>query len=332
MTINTKTICSALLVSFALSAGACAIHDADTDNGAALALSLDTEAAAVSSYEVDVTITGEFAFLSDEAAVLDLSVNGNIVHSQDIDVTTSMTSTINATLPLSKAGPNEVVATLRYYGEELSERASVDLQLPAPTLAFPSWTTAHEQSGTLSVSAPAEWSIEEVALSVDDGEFLPLEDMGEGVFLANLKDLDIGDSTLTARVITNNGGHTQEHLFHDTVEGVVAVFDCSAMSSMQPTTQLIGNNNYEIRTMRGYFGDPDGGHTITFMVGFVNDNGDAYENPARIMTYGRNSMDVELDVNRFRCNDPCQDDYDLSLYVDGQLFCEQTNYSTIVEY
>jgi hypothetical protein len=134
------------------------------------------------------------------------------------------------------------------------------------------------------------------------------------------------------RVITSNDGHQQLHLFHDVVADVAPVFDCTNNTNMLPTSDLIRNNRTEVRSMQGYFGDPDGGHTVTFVVRFTDDNGRTFTNPAEVLTYGRSSMDVAFNVERFRCNNnPCNDDYDLSLLVDGQQVCNQNNYGTIFE-
>ena len=82
--------------------------------------------------------------------------------------------------------------------------------------------------------------------------------------------------------------------------------------------------------MLGYFGDPDGGHTVTFIIEFIDDNGDQFINPASVLTKGRSSMDVEYNVDRFRCgNSPCSENYDLSLVVDGVGVCSQNSFGTI---
>jgi hypothetical protein len=101
---------------------------------------------------------------------------------------------------------------------------------------------------------------------------------------------------------------------------------------MLPNRKLLRDNRTEVRSMIGYFGDPDGGHTLTFVIEFTDENGDTFVNPAIVLTKGRTSVDVQYNVDQFRCNNnPCTDSYDLSLFVDGQAVCSQIAFGTIAE-
>lgn len=293
-------------------------------------LILSPAATEVGTFDVDVDVDTTLGFLSEEDATLEVLVNGSVVHSESVDASTDKAYAATVNIPLEREGPNEVIANLRYQGNSLTERATVEVSPAVPTATFPAWSTSFTQSNTVAIAMDAAWNTTEVAFSIDGGEFLPAEDLGSGDYTVALENLDIGDSALTLRVRTENAGHEQVHRFHDVIAGIVPVFDCAQSNNMIPTSTLIANNNFEVRSMLGYFGDPDGGHTVTFIIEFIDDNGDQFINPASVLTKGRSSMDVEYNVDRFRCgNSPCSENYDLSLVVDGVGVCSQNSFGTI---
>jgi hypothetical protein len=151
-----------------------------------------------------------------------------------------------------------------------------------------------------------------------------------------LTELDIGDNALALRVESSNLGHSQTDLFYDTIEGIVLVFDCdSPEDSVLPSEDMIHDNGSEVRTMLGYFGDPAGGHTVTFMFDFVDRWDDDYENVASIVNYGRYSITAEFDVSEARCdatNGDCRVPYGLTVWVDGVELCSNSHFGDITNY
>jgi len=289
---------------------------------------------AVDVYEVTVTAAGAAGYLSEDRATLVISVNGQQVFDQSFDISASADISASPTIPLSKAGPNEIVATLSYQGNHLTQTATVSVAPATPQLTFPSWTTAFTQSGNATITTATGWSIDDVSFARDSGEFFPASMISAGVYELALANLDIGDNALTVRVQTSNLGHSQTHYFFDTVPGVAPVFDCNDSSKMSPTSTLIRNNSTETRTMLGYFGDPDGGHTVSFVITFDDDNGDTFVNPSTTLSYGRTSIETDLDVNRFRCNGTgCSNkNYDLDVFVDGVSLCSKPAYGIILDF
>ncbi len=288
--------------------------------------------AEVDRFEVGLTVDTALGYYSGDAATLEVAVEGQSVYLETIAATDSLAAQLTPTVPLSRVGPNEIVATLRYRGNEWTQRTTVTVAPAAPELTFPTWTTDHEQIGSVTVDLDPAWTIDEVAYSVDDGPFTTAAlDSGTSYLIA-LSDLDIGDNQLVVRVDSSNAGHSQSHFFADTISAIEPVFDCSSPASMEPNTTLIANNNYEVRTLRGYFGDPAGGHTVTFVITFVDDNGNTYVNPAATLVYGRTSIDAEFNVNRWRCDGTCTTDYDLEVLVDGNLLCSEANFGIIRDF
>ncbi len=283
------------------------------------AFTLTPAATAVNVYEVDVTADVALGFMSDDEATLEIAVNGRAVYLESIDASGSKTAQSKPTLPLSRLGPNDIVATLRYRGNELTERAIVTVDPAAPSVSFPAWTTAHTQQGTVSVSLDAEWTVDAVAFSRDGGEFLPATALGGGDFAVDLVDLDIGDNALTVRVTTSNRGTVQVHEFHDVVADIAPVFACNTPSAaMLPDTELLERNRFERRTMVGYFGDPDGGHTFAFVLSF-EDDGIPMQTVGTVLSAARTSLLVEHDIDRADCGDaPCTQSYGLRLLVDDE--------------
>ncbi len=321
-----------LLASFALFQSACEISDADLESG-----SLDTFTVSAASDEVavmQVSVSGQasLSYSSIDNATVEFFVNGKSLFEESHNASEQLSFDFSATLALDP-GPNDIVAQIRYNGDTLSQSFTVTAAPANPSIVLPVWTNSFTQSGTATITPGTGWNIENLSYQVDDGAFVPAEDLGNGDFDIALQNLDIGDSRLTLRVATSNGGFEQVHFFSDVVSGIAPVFDCMQSTSMLPTSRLIGNNNAEVRSMQGYFGDPDGGHTITFVIAFVDDNGESYVNPATVITKGRTSVDVSYNVDRFRCNNnPCNDTYDISLLVDGQPICSRTAFGVIEEF
>ena len=294
--------------------------------------SLTAAASAVNVYEVDVTADVSLGFMSDDEATLEISVNGDSVYLESIDASAVKTAQSTPTLPLSRMGPNDIVATLRYQGNELTARVTVTVDPAAPSVVFPAWTTAYAQQGTVAVSIDSEWTVDEVAFSRDNGAYLPATALGGGDYQLALEDLDIGDNALTLRTTSSNRGNVQVHYFHDTVDGIVPVFACNDPSgSMLPDTEMRERNRFERRTMVGYFGDPNGGHTFAFLLDF-EDDGAPTQTVSTVLTFARTSLLVEHDIDRADCGGaPCTQTYGLSLFVDDDpvALCSNNSFGII---
>ncbi len=312
----------------------CSVDDADLEGSGLVSFALTPASTSVDVLQVDVTGTAGLAYLSDDDATLEILVNGASAYVESFDASTSRDLAFSATLPLQE-GDNDIVARLTYNGHELAQRVTVLVEPAAPTLAFPSWTTAFTQTGTVTVTLDANWTVDEVAFSVDGGGFAPAADLGAGAYDVALTELDIGDSDLVVRVSSSNRGYSQVHEFQDTIAGVVPVWDCNnPNAAMQPDTELLEQLKVENRTMVGYFGDPDGGHTFTFLIEY-DDQGDPFQTVGAVVSPGRTSMMVGLDIDRADCgNNPCTQNYALSLYVDGNPtpVCSNNSFGVIRRY
>jgi hypothetical protein len=214
-----------------------------------------------------------------------------------------------------------------------------EADVPAdPTVSFPNWSTEHEQSRQVRVTAPAGWTIDRVEYSVDGGKWVEASERDSGAYGVNLTNLDIGDNVFALRVESSYLGESQTDLFYDTIEDIAAVFACDTPdSSVLPTPDLLRDMGTEVRTMLGYFGDPAGGHTVTFMIDFNNVWNDHYEVVGSIINYGHDSITVEYDVSQAICDLPptegdCSMSYGLTVWVDGELLCENTGFGTITDY
>jgi hypothetical protein len=212
-----------------------------------------------------------------------------------------------------------------------------EADVPAdPTVSFPNWSTEHTQSQQVRVTAPAGWEIDRVEYSVDGGKWVQAREGDAGVYRVELSNLDIGDSVFALRVESSYLGESQTDLFYDTIEGIAPVFACDTPDeSVLPTPDMIQDNGNEVRTMLGYFGDPDGGHTVTFMIEFDDRWGEHYQIVGSIINYGNDSITVEYDVGHASCdasNGDCWVSYGLTVWVDGELLCENGGFGSVINY
>jgi len=305
--------------------------------GALQSLSLTPGASAVSTYQV--TVSGEVAagYHSSVPALLQLRVDGAVVHAEELDFSTALTAAYDTVIPLGHDGPNEVVAEVAYGGESLSQRVTVAASAAAPTLAFPSsWADSYDPgnplagktlSGALDVTPAAGYSVDAVTFSVDGGPWLPAS--GSDPYTIDIVDPDIGDVGLKVRVDSSVNGHHQTTEFAATV-AVVPEFDCDAPAlSMTPDNDLYQDIGVNYRTMLGYFGHADSGHTVSFFASGtfrINDTTTSQvEIVSSMVTYGTTTALVSFDVGRVSCaNPPCDTDYHLTAVVDGAEVCSDT--------
>ena len=220
---------------------------------------------------------------------------------------------------------------------------AVEADVPAnPTVSFPAWSTAYDQTQNVQVTAAPGWSIDLVEYSVDGLHWMQATPAGSDGYSVVLTNLDIGDSEIAVRVTSSYRGQSQTTLYYSPISGVAPVFDCSnPATSMLPTPTLIRDVGTEIRTLVGYFGDPAGGHTVTFIIGYTNQlNTNPYQNVGSIVSYGRTSITAAFDVSLARCdtrptpNPPqdCDVPYSLTVLVDGAQLCKNDAFDHVHNY
>lgn len=303
----------------------CVVDDADPP-GAIAGLELAPAATVVDVFHVQVSGRADVDFMSDQPAVLQLWVNGVLAAQSSMSFADTLTAPIDVTVPLDD-GPNDIVATLTYHGEAATRRFAVAAAMTAPVITLPTWATAYTEhvgmrvTGNIGVTANPAYEVAAVEVSLDGGPWAPAAKAAAGGWDATMSDPDIGDSDVAVRVTTTVEGHTAHVELHDILH-VDPVFAC-ASTSMLPDTRLIRNVGTEIRTMVGYFGRPDGGHGISFLVTASSPN--LPGNPrltiaSQTSTYSTTSMLVSYGINVFSCDtgaDSCDMPYDLAVLVDG---------------
>jgi hypothetical protein len=205
-----------------------------------------------------------------------------------------------------------------------------------PEVSFPNWSTDSNQTQNVRVTAPEGWSIDYVEYSVDGGDWQEAPKTGPATYSVTVSDLDVGDNVIALRVESSYLSQSQTDLYYDTIEGVAPVFNCEdPEASMLPSSTLIYDSGSEVRTMMGYFGGPDGGHTVTFVLDFTNDWDEDYERAGSIVSYGHNSVSVEFDLAQAWCDassGDCRLDYGLTVLVDGEELCSNPSFGEILNY
>ena len=301
---------------------------------------LTPSASTVDVYEVQVTGDATLGYTSAKPALLELLVDGAPVFAQAYDVSSNPTVAFDVKLPLAHDGSNAIVARLTYDGAVYSDAFTVSVVPPAPQLALPNWQFAIDPSvaarltGDVSVSPPAGWTVAGVATSTDSGlTWVSASNAGGGSWSVTLNNPDIGQHTLLTRVDLMNRGVHQLHTSASTYT-VAPQFNCNGgNNAMSPTTRLIQNNRNETRTMLGYFGDPNGGHTVTFTLSGVDQNGVNVTTVGAVTRYGTFGIDADYNVDRFRCNqwnnNPCTLQYDLDVAVDGVQLCNKQPFGVV---
>lgn len=332
-------IVSSLLVTAAV-AGGCVTTDADTLDGALGALSITPATTATDVFTVEVHAMVDVAYTSADPVVLEITDDGATVVSTSLDVTSAMMVEAHLTVPLHP-GPNKLVAIAHYRGDALTQEAVIDAAMTAPTITLPSWTTTytvHEgkvATGTITVAANAAYAVDAVEVAVDGGPWQPAPSDGNGGWAATITDPDIGDSDVAVRVTTSVDGQRQQTTAHGVLT-IAPVFDCAGPGAMLPSTDFIQNNGTEQRVMAGYFGRPDGGHSVDFVLGFTDEQNIRYAVVGSTLRYGTNQIETSFNVSRGRCNTnnttSCTMNYDLTVLVDGVQLCTRTGYGKITRY
>lgn len=287
--------------------------------------------------EVEVDVAGTLGFVSTEAAELVLSVGGDVVVARSLDASSTSVST-SETLTLPGVGTHAIDARLTYEGNVLSDSFVVSATAPAPSVTLPVWTTALTPgvemlaTGELTVVPDAPWETQAVRVSTDGGMTWTAAAAASGpAWSVVIENPDINGQPVLYEIDTVHRGVVHTTTVSDDLQ-VDPVFDCQSPLSMLPTTELIEDHNTEVRTMVGYFGDPAAGHTVSFIIDVSVPNDGLYEVVGALMNYGTFAIETEFTTDRLRCGGDCTIDYDLEVFVDGQLLCAETNYGVIREY
>lgn len=209
------------------------------------------------------------------------------------------------------------------------------------TVTFPAWNSSANQNQSLTVVPADGWTIARVDYAVDEGEWKQATPGADGTYGLTLTDLDIGASEVAVRVTSTYRDQTQTDIFYNTIPNVAAVFNCTSQDAMLPSSTLYFDNVNEVRTLSGYFGDPDAGHNVSFIIDFNDDLGDHFQNVAKIVDRGRTFITAEFDVSQARCalgrdaQNRCVDctlEYKLGVQVDGVEVCPLATYGKVQRY
>jgi hypothetical protein len=327
------------LILCAALAGGCVATDADTLDGSLASLTFTPAATSRNVFTVDVSGALAVRYTSPEPAVVEISVDGAVVLTQSLDVSSALSVNLTATVPLH-AGPNQIVAAAHYQGETLSQQVVVNAAMTAPTITLPTWTstyTAHQglvARGTITVAADAAYAVVGADVSVDGGPWQPATSDGAGGWAAAIVNPDIGASDVAVRVTTAVDGATATTDAHGTLT-IAPVFDCTSPTSMLPSNNFIQNNGTEQRVLAGYFGRPDGGHSVAFVLSFIDDVGVHYTSVGSTLNYGIAELEAAFNVSRGRCQNnqtSCSLSYDLAVLVDGAPLCNQPAFGQITRF
>lgn len=306
--------------------------------GALQAVDLTAEAL-VGAAEVTVTGGADLGFVSDQPVSVLLTVDGLVAVSRSLDATTTRVD-FSEPVVLPSAGPHVIEARVSYEGAMLAQSTVVVVEPPDPAVTLPSWTTAFtpgvemRASGSLDVSPPAPWAVAGVRASTDGGmtwwELTPGAGTTWDVAVINP---DVVSQPVRFAVDTVHHGVVHTTIWDDDL-AVDPVFDCNDPGAMSPTTEMIANHNTEVRSMLGYFGDPDGPHAFTFTIDVSVPGDGPYTINSVIRQRGRFSIDAEYNVDQLdNCGfDGCTIDYDLTASMDGNVWCAETNYGVIRDY
>lgn len=292
--------------------------------------------ATVSLFEVPVTGQAVFGHRGAEPAVLDVQVEGATVVRETVAVPAdTLTVPFAFIAPLYEDGPNEVVATLSYAGQSFTRRFTVGVDLAPPLTMFPAWQTTYDvgvdliASGNFTVTPPAGYTTERVQWTVEDRPWTDASNRGDGTWAIAIVDPDIGDTRVAVEVTTATAGHEQTHTFYGTLH-VNPVFDCDTRS-MLPDADMIQNIGTEQRLMQGYFGQPDGGHSVQFVID-ARPQGDNYTIVGNNTRYTPIGIETQFNVNRLSCGDSCDTSYGLTVTVDGDEICRDSDFASVRDY
>lgn len=300
--------------------------------------SLDPAAAEVDVFEVGISGPVTAGYRSTHPATVDVLVDGLPAWSTTLDLSQGTTASIAADLPLLHPGDNEVVAEVHYDEASWTHAFTVTVTPPAPAVTLPSWATNYVESvemvasGTLMATAAPGWTVDSVSYSIDGGAtWRAAVGGGADDWAMTLIDPDIGTSDLLYSVQSSNRGIHHTTQWTDTLT-VDPIFDCSDPGAMTPTNELVRDNRDEVRSMVGYFGDPDGGHIISFVLTANADGQGLIDSVGQTTSYGRFAMETSFNVDEFRCNNnPCQQNYALEVLVDGVSLCSDANFGQVME-
>lgn len=293
-----------------------------------------TAPAASDVLSAHVTGTLQAGWRSDAPAAVEVSVDGQVMATTSLDLSAGTSADLSLDVPLLHAGANEVVTRVTYGGETASASATVTVVPPAPAVTLPGWGIDYQPgvsltaSGDVAVTPPAGWDVVAVRGSMDGGlTWLAATEPGHGLSFPNP---DVAQAVLV-EVVTANRGIEQTWRWSDTLP-VEVIFDCQDPGAMQPSNDLIRDMRTEYRTMTGYFGDPLGPHTVSFVIDSDTEFGyrPTVGNP---LQRGAFAIDVAFNVDLYRCNQQsnCSQPYDLEVLVDGASFCQNTGYGDIYE-
>ncbi len=291
----------------------------------------------LAAMELTVDVAATLGFVSERDATLVITVDGDVAVARSLDASSTAVST-SERVPLTHLGPSAVEVRLSYEGAVLTDSFEVTATAPAPAVTLPTWSTALDPgvqmlaTGQMEVIPADPWTTAAVRVSDDGGlTWVAADPAGGDLWDVTLVDPDIGPTPLLFDVdLVHNGVVATTRWEGEIV--VQPVFDCTSPQSMQPTTELIEDHKTEVRTLVGYFGDPDGGHTVSFTLDVSVPGDGLYQVVGATQNYGRFAIDTEFVTERLRCGGACTIDYDLTVTVDGQFLCAETNYGVIREF
>jgi len=326
-----------LVLAASLAAG-CQVTDADLANGALVSFDLTPAATSTDRFTIDLDGQVTAGFTSPQPATLTVTVDGQPVVEQAIDLSAQLSQDLHLTIPLDAAGPNEISASVAYHDAQLSADSTVTVGMTAPTITVPDLTQTYtpnvglDATGTITVAAANGYAVDAVETSVDDGPWQPATADGSGGWAVDLFDPDIGTVDVAVRATVSIDGHADQTIVHKAMT-VAPRFDCDDSTLMLPSEMLL-SRNVENRVMVGYFGLPGRGHDVTFELTGVATNlpgSPTVTVASQTVDYGTTQMHVAISTDPLRCADTggtfCDTPYDLTVLVDGVELCTTTNVS-----
>ncbi|MBU1244533.1 hypothetical protein KKD52_06450 [Myxococcota bacterium] len=318
---------------------ACTVPDADLAEKSAVAdarFSASTDQLAQLKTRISGSIT--LGYTSPQRVTLSI-YDGEVPVLQKTYDATALEIPVDEMITLAGDGERQINFVVDYNARQVKQTLILNVALTAPLAVFDAWTTDFDPdtgvlaTGGLTVTVDAAYTIESVRYAVDKGAWFDASSVDGVHFPIAITNPDIGEVLVDTEVVARLNGELITARFSDSF-AVAPEFDCNnPAQAMIPENDLVSNMTEEHRVMKGYFGDPQGGHVLSFVV-TANVQGDGiYQSVGEVQSYGPTAVGVKYYVSPLRCeNNPCNTAYRLDFFLDGILQCSRDNFGVIYRY
>ncbi len=300
----------------------------------ALAASTDELAQLKSRIAGNITL----GYTSSDKVILSI-FDGEVLVLQKTYDATALEIPVDELITLAGDGERQINLVVDYNDQQVKQTLILNVALTAPLAVFDAWTTDFNPTsgvlatGGVTVTLDSAYTIESVRYAVDKGAWFDATSTDGVYFPIEITNPDIGEVLVDLEVVARINGELITARFSDSFT-VAVEFNCNnPAQAMIPENDLVSNMTEEHRVMKGYFGDPLGGHVLSFVV-TANVQGDGiYQSVGEVQSYGPTAVGVKYYVSPLRCeNQPCNTAYRLDFFLDGILQCSRNNFGVIYRY